>query len=129
LEQTTYGLKLSANYIIKYITINRLPKDSSFLITYPSTTKALLNLTLDTCRVDYDGLTFDLNKCRVNNITREIFISGGLDIDIAANANVTITFGPIETPITQLSPGFFTMRSFVGLDYVYLIDEIGLDIN
>jgi hypothetical protein len=89
----------------------------------------LLNLTLDTCRVDYDGLTFDLNKCRVNNITREIFISGGLDIDIAANANVTITFGPIETPITQLSPGFFTMRSFVGLDYVYLIDEIGLDIN
>jgi len=33
-------------------------------------------------------------------MTREIFIQGGLDIEIAANKNVTITFGPIETPIT-----------------------------
>ena len=100
LEQTTYGLKLSANYIIKYITINRIEKESTFLITYPNTTKALLNLTLDTCRIDYEGLTFNLNRCRINNMTREIFIQGGLDIEIAANKNVTITFGPIETPIT-----------------------------
>ena len=144
LEQTSYGLKLSANYIIKYITINRIEKESTFLITYPNTTKALLNLTLDTCRIDYEGLTFNLNRCRVNNMTREIFIQGGLDIEIAANKNVTITFGPIETPITQLSPGYFTVRSFVALDFIfnnthqpfitvlfpgYLIDEIGLDIT
>lgn len=57
----------------------------------------------------YAGLLFKLYGCAVDLDNLIISVSGGFNIEVAANTQIVITLGPIITPISQLEPGKFTL--------------------
>ena len=83
MTQSNYSLLVQSDYIITYKTINRMPPGSAFYITYPETVQPPVTLT--TCRVKYGSFTFDLFGCNVNLEFFFIVITGGFNIDVAAN--------------------------------------------
>jgi hypothetical protein len=99
-----------------------MPSGCSFLITYPDTVQP--PVVLSTCRITYGGITIDLYGCAVDLDNAIITISGGFNTAVAAGGEIIITIGSVITPISQLNPGKFTLRAFIGTQFKYFIDEI-----
>jgi len=75
-----------------------MPPGSAFFITYPESVQP--PVTLSTCKVEYGTYVFNLQGCNVNLEFYFIVITGGFNIDVAADREIKITFGPIMTPIS-----------------------------
>lgn len=94
-----------------------MPSGSSFLITYPPTVQP--PVTLITCEIKYEGVVYALYACAVDLDNGLISISGGFNAAVDEFTEIAITFGPVITPISQLEPGKFTLKSYVGTTYRY----------
>ncbi len=78
-----------------------MPAGSAFLITFPSTVQPPRTPeVLETCSIEYNGLTYDLTACEVHYDILTIKVKGGFNTEVEASAVLKITLGVIVTPIS-----------------------------
>lgn len=108
--------------------MNRMPLGSSFQITFPTTVTP--PVVLSTCLINYQGVDWDVSEGCVVDPQGLVSITGTyvLKTEVAQNVQLSITIGPFYTPLSQLSPGKFTLKAFASYPsdgpFDYWVDEI-----
>ena len=98
MSQSDYGLLLPSEYLITYTTINRMPLNSQFIITYPATVRP--PDVLDICSIDYKGVRYNLTGCIVDKPNLTIYVTEGFDVEVEKGTELVIRLGLIITPIS-----------------------------
>jgi hypothetical protein len=126
-ESSTIQPLAEVVFTFKFTTINSIPSEGAFVVTYPQSVKPAINFK--DCSVSVNSISYR-RSCTLNADAKTVSMTGGLPNEIPKGAQLVIVIGYFINP-DSVEPNSFLIRTYLDSDGTYVIDEIksGLEPN